>query len=204
MGVWDAIRKLFANTTEARLRGYGPGRFSFNVKGGRCEACEGQGSKKIEMSFLPDVYVLCDTCRGTRFNPETLAVSYRGKTIGEVLDILSQVAEALDYAHQQGVIHRDVKPANILLSSEGQVVLSDFGLAKLIGEAGTSVTAGGGVVGTPHYIAPEVWEGQGATAQADIYAPLRSGTDIAFLGGMIKYILDNEKYFKEYYFLMLC
>ncbi|MDR1442550.1 MAG: excinuclease ABC subunit UvrA [Bifidobacteriaceae bacterium] len=84
-GVWDAIRKLFAETPEAKLRGYGPGRFSFNVKGGRCEACKGDGTLKIEMNFLPDVYVPCEVCQGARYNPDTLEVHYKGKTVAEVL-----------------------------------------------------------------------------------------------------------------------
>ena len=86
-GVWDKIRQLFAKTPEAQVRGYGPGRFSFNVKGGRCEACHGDGTIKIEMNFLPDVYVECETCHGKRYNRETLEVKYNGKTVSDVLDM---------------------------------------------------------------------------------------------------------------------
>jgi excinuclease ABC subunit A len=86
-GVFDHIRKLFAETTEAKVRGYQQGRFSFNVKGGRCEACSGDGTIKIEMNFLPDVYVPCEVCKGARYNRETLEVHYKGKTIAEVLDM---------------------------------------------------------------------------------------------------------------------
>ena len=82
-GVFDHVRKLFAATTEAKVRGYLPGRFSFNVKGGRCEACSGDGTIKIEMQFLPDVYVPCEVCHGARYNTDTLAVHYKGKTIAE-------------------------------------------------------------------------------------------------------------------------
>ncbi|MHC4759632.1 MAG: excinuclease ABC subunit UvrA, partial [Planctomycetota bacterium] len=84
-GVFDEIRKLFSMTREAKIRGYKPGRFSFNVKGGRCEYCKGQGTKKIEMHFLPDVYVTCQSCKGTRYNPETMQVNYKGKNIADVL-----------------------------------------------------------------------------------------------------------------------
>lgn len=93
-GVWDAVRALFAQTPEAQLRGYGPGRFSFNVKGGRCESCKGDGTLKIEMNFLPDVYVPCEVCEGARYNQETLEIKYRGKSVAEVLDMpISEAAE---------------------------------------------------------------------------------------------------------------
>ncbi|MDN4481841.1 excinuclease ABC subunit UvrA [Demequina muriae] len=93
-GVWDKVRKLFAETNEAKVRGYGPGRFSFNVKGGRCESCSGDGTLKIEMNFLPDVYVPCEVCRGARYNRETLEVHFKGKTVADVLDMpIEQAAE---------------------------------------------------------------------------------------------------------------
>ncbi|MFD6718097.1 excinuclease ABC subunit UvrA [Micromonospora chalcea] len=106
-GVWDHIRKLFAETTEAKVRGYGPGRFSFNVKGGRCEACSGDGTIKIEMNFLPDVYVPCEVCKGARYNRETLEVHYKGKTVAEVLDM--PIEEAAEFFSAIPAIHRHLR-----------------------------------------------------------------------------------------------
>jgi excinuclease ABC subunit A len=106
-GVFDHIRKLFAATTEAKVRGYQPGRFSFNVKGGRCEACAGDGTLKIEMNFLPDVYVPCEVCKGARYNRETLEVHYKGKTIAEVLDL--PIEHAAEFFEPINAIHRHLK-----------------------------------------------------------------------------------------------
>jgi excinuclease ABC subunit A len=103
-GVFDHVRKLFAATTEAKVRGYLPGRFSFNVKGGRCEACSGDGTIKIEMQFLPDVYVPCEVCHGARYNTDTLAVHYKGKTIADVLDM--PIEEAARFFGAIPAIHR--------------------------------------------------------------------------------------------------
>ncbi len=100
-GVFTAMRELFARTTEARMRGYSPGRFSFNISGGRCEECQGSGVKKIEMHFLPDVFVTCDRCEGKRYNKETLAVTYKGKTIADFLDMTVDDAYDLLKAHPQ-------------------------------------------------------------------------------------------------------
>jgi len=93
--VFDYIRDIFANTNEAKLRGYQKGRFSFNVAGGRCEACQGDGVLKIEMHFLPDVYVPCEVCKGKRYNKETLEVKYKGKSISDILEMT--VEEALEF-----------------------------------------------------------------------------------------------------------
>ncbi|MGQ4507857.1 excinuclease ABC subunit UvrA [Dermabacteraceae bacterium P13128] len=106
-GVWDHVRKLFAQTSEAKIRGYQPGRFSFNVKGGRCEACTGDGTIKIEMNFLPDVYVPCEVCKGKRYNRETLDVKFKGKNVAEILDM--PIEEALDFFDAIRAIRRQMQ-----------------------------------------------------------------------------------------------
>jgi excinuclease ABC subunit A len=128
-GAFDLIRKLFSMTREAKIRGYKPGRFSFNVKGGRCESCKGQGTKKIEMHFLPDVYVTCQSCKGTRYNPETLAVTYKGKNIADVLDM--RIDEALNFFANFPVIVRILR------------TLADVGLGYMqLGQPSTTLSGG--------------------------------------------------------------
>jgi excinuclease ABC subunit A len=106
-GVFDHVRRLFAQTTEAKIRGYQPGRFSFNIKGGRCEACSGDGTIKIEMQFLPDVYVPCEVCHGARYNTDTLGVHYKGKSIADVLNM--PIEEAAEFFEPVPAIHRHLK-----------------------------------------------------------------------------------------------
>jgi excinuclease ABC subunit A len=128
-GVFTFIRTLFARTSEARMRGYQPGRFSFNVKGGRCEACQGDGLVKIEMHFLPDVYVTCDVCKGRRYNRETLEIHYKGKSIADVLDMT--VREALEFFEPVPVIRAKL------------VTLNDVGLDYIrLGQAATTLSGG--------------------------------------------------------------
>jgi excinuclease ABC subunit A len=105
--VFDKVRTLFASTQESKVRGYLPGRFSFNVKGGRCEACAGDGTIKIEMHFLPDVYVPCEVCKGARYNRDTLDVTFKGKNIAEVLEL--SIEEALEFFANQPTIARHLQ-----------------------------------------------------------------------------------------------
>ena len=128
-GVFDKVRKLFAETTEAKVRGYTAGRFSFNVKGGRCEACHGDGTLKIEMNFLPDVYVPCEVCDGARYNRETLEVKYKGKNIAEVLDM--PISEAAEFFEPITAIARYLN------------TLVDVGLGYVrLGQAATTLSGG--------------------------------------------------------------
>ena len=112
VGLFDLIRDVFTETKEAKLRGYTKSRFSFNVKGGRCEACYGDGVKKIEMHFLPDIYVPCEVCKGKRYNRETLEVKYKGKTISDVLDMT--VEEALKFLKTYLKSNQKFKPYMML------------------------------------------------------------------------------------------
>ncbi len=128
-GVFDLIRQLFAMTRESKIRGYKPGRFSFNVKGGRCEHCQGQGTKKIEMHFLPDVYVVCQQCKSKRYNPETLQITYKGKNIADVLDM--RIEDARQFFANFPKIMRHIK------------ALYDVGLGYMtLGQSSTTLSGG--------------------------------------------------------------
>jgi len=129
VGIFSLVRDLFSNTQEARSRGYQPGRFSFNVKGGRCESCQGDGLIKVEMHFLPDVYVICDTCEGKRYQRETLDIKYKGKDISEVLNMT--VGEASDFFQPVPAIAKKL------------VTLNDVGLSYItLGQSATTLSGG--------------------------------------------------------------
>jgi excinuclease ABC subunit A len=146
IGFWDSIRQIFANTTEAKIAGYTTSRFSFNTAGGRCEACEGQGMQTIEMNFLPDVKVLCDSCRGRRFNTETLAIQWRGKSVGDLLAM--NIDDAVDFFAAHSAIHHALRllqdvglgyltlgqPSPTLSGGEAQRIKLVTELAKVRGE----------------------------------------------------------------------
>ncbi|SDN64927.1 Excinuclease ABC subunit A [Actinomyces ruminicola] len=128
-GVWDHIRKIFASVPESKVRGYGPGRFSFNVKGGRCEACKGDGTLKIEMNFLPDVYVPCEVCGGARYNRETLEIRYKDATVADVLDMT--IRQAADFFAATPIIARHLN------------TLVEVGLGYVrLGQAATTLSGG--------------------------------------------------------------
>ena len=127
--VFDEIRKLYGNLPEAKIRGYKPGRFSFNVKGGRCETCKGAGVQTIEMNFLPDVYVLCEDCQGKRYNRETLEVRFKGKSINDVLNLT--INQAVEFFENIPFIVHKLK------------TLKDVGLGYLtLGQSSTTISGG--------------------------------------------------------------
>ncbi len=172
VGFWDSIRRLFADTSEARMRGWSASRFSFNTKGGRCEACEGQGIKKIEMSFLPDVKVACEACGGQRFNAETLTVRLRGKSIGEVLAM--SVDEGVEFFAAHPSIHHALR------------LLQDVGLGYLtLGQQ--SPTLSGGEAQRIKLVT-ELAKERGS---ADLPAGARSGREASTSTPGTLYVLDE-------------
>ena len=191
-GVFDLIRALFAMTREAKIRGYKPGRFSFNVKGGRCEHCQGQGTKKIEMHFLPDVFVTCAECKGSRYNPETLQITYKGKNIADVLDM--RIDEAKKFFANFPKIVRLVK------------AMCDVGLGYMtLGQSSTTLSGGEaqrvklaselGKPGTGHtlYILDEPTTGLHFADIHNLMNVLRRLTDLGNTSIVIEHNLDVIK-----------
>ncbi len=163
VGFWDKVRGLFAETNEAKVRGYGPSRFSFNVAGGRCEECGGQGIKRIEMSFLPDVRVPCEVCGGDRFNKETLEVEYKGKNIAEVLQM--NIAEAVRFFRAVPSVYRPL------------ALLEEIGLGYLtLGQQSPTLSGG---------------EAQRLKLVTELSKAKRSGEEVAYTSKPTLYILDE-------------
>jgi len=170
VGFWDAVRRLFADTAEARMRGWSASRFSFNTRGGRCDACDGQGIKKIEMSFLPDVRVLCEVCRGQRFNAETLAVRLRGRSAGEVLAL--SVDEAVEFFAAHPAIHHALR------------LLQDVGLGYLtLGQQSPSLSGG---EAQRIKLVTEL-----AKVRTDLASPVRRRGEKAVTASNTLYVLDE-------------
>jgi excinuclease ABC subunit A len=193
VGFWDAIRKRFADTGEARIRGYGPGRFSFNTAGGRCVACEGQGLRTIEMNFLPDVKVVCDVCGGSRFDRATLEVRWRDRTIGDVLAM--QVDEAVEFfastpaiAHPLGLL-RDVGLGYLTLGQASPTLSGgEAQRIKLVTELARARTAD--IAGSTLYVLDEPTVGLSMADIEQLLAVLHRLVDAGHTVVIIEHNLD--------------